>query len=453
MLSPLVAAVLLLSNSVAYQSNPTFDSPAGDLSSDWLNFSGFQYLGGKPGEWPRPFDNGYDYSKLSPVAASAAALDLKVNFVVFTRSYRTGLLLDGLGTDSARGYVEKTTKDRLMIALARLGALVNMWSAGKVQLRPTVRYENDPVDVTQPSALASDYLATHLNGGFFDAEDGIERGPFQAVIVLVPTPVANNIVTGEVNRTPYALSSFAAMGSERGGSIFEQSLFAQIYEQLGRKLQMDGIGGVAIRKDAAGVLGLPPLERLVAMNQISVLKPGLDPDPVAALAALSSGRMAGAIFPDMPEGVRSAVSKPFTIEKEQDATRGETLKISELGMYRDGGFALPKPSGGFGPVSGFKPAFTFAVKSNIHDLLAIRFVLTNGRSEEFTFGASERPETQYSVSADGAWHTVTVPVSGLAKLGDALDRIEIGVPGFLKGKSRTSPISNSLTKLHRLTPM
>ena len=114
---------------------------------------------------------------------------------------------------------------------------------------------------------------------------------------------------------------------------------------------------------------------------------------------------------------------------------GQALKITETDIYRDGGFTLPRPKGGFGAVADLGSGFTFKCKAAVNDLLEVRFVLTNGRSVEYTFGSASHVSNSNPIPADGTWQNVFVPIESLKGLGNVLDRIELRVPENFKGSS------------------
>ncbi len=404
-----------------------FDAPKTGVDPAVGGFAGFRYAEVDKREWPAPYALGYDLSKFEYPTVDGKALKLPLNLVIFER---TSLYRDtpGPGRDVLRGSFETNSRNRLILGLGRLAGLVAAWSKGKIILDPAIRFERDPVSLDNAEQDLRRYFQSHTNQGTFEAEDGIFRGPFAANIALVAGPGVSLPISPIFDDRP-TLGRFSAMtvgvaGIEQGGAVLELELFRRIYEQLALRLGDVGIEG--IKKDLASTgLPLAALGQLVGEGDEAIVLGKAEPDG-ATLERLNSENRGGGPTLREPEGsVFGTVLPPFELAVEKDAEKGDVLTVIEKSMFRDGGFALPKPAGGFPLLKEMPSHLSFEVKTFVRDAFAVRFRTTSGRNVDFEVGAIASPFNWETLAADGKWRKVYIPLGEVAKAGDRLERIEI----------------------------
>jgi len=404
-----------------------FESPKTTVDPAVTEFGGFRYAEPGKREWPAPYVVGYDLSKFEYPTVDGKAQKLPLNIVVFER---TALYRDtpGPGRDVLRGSFETNSRNRLILGLGRLAGLVAAWSGGKIILDPAIKFERDPISLENAEQDLRRYFQSHTNQGTFEAEDGVFRGPFAANLALVAGPGVSLPVAPVFENRP-SLGRFSAMsvglaGIEQGGAILETELFDRIYEQLALRLGDLGVEGLRSNGDKNG-LPLSPLSRLVAEGDEALLLGKAEPDGSTLERLNSESRKGGATLDDAPGRLLGTVLPPFEVVLEKDAEKGDVLTVIEKSMFRDGAFALPKPTGGLPPVKELPAQFSFEVKTFIRDAFAVRFRTTSGRSVDFEVGAIASPFNWETLAADGKWRKVSLPMSEVAKAGDRIDRIEI----------------------------
>ncbi len=404
-----------------------FDAPKTGVDPTVGSFPGFRYAEAGKREWPAPFVLGYDLSKFEYPTVDGKALKLPLNIVVFER---TAIYRDtpGPGRDVLRGSFETNSRNRLVLGLGRLAGLFAAWSGGKIILDPSIRFERDPISLDNAEADLRRYFQSHTNQGTFEAEDGIFRGPFAANLALVAGPGVTLPLAPLFTERP-TLGRFSAMsvgvaGIEQGGAVLEVELFQRVYEQLALRLGDLGIEGLRQESITNG-LPLSAFSRLVGSGDESLVLGKAEPDGSALERLNSENRVGGPTLREGEGSVFGTVLPPFEVAVEKDAEKGDVLAIIEKSMFRDGGFALPKPTGGFPPVKELPAHFSFEVKTFVRDAFAVRFRTTSGRNVDFEVGAIGSPFNYETLAADGKWRKVHLPLAEVAKAGDRIDRIEI----------------------------
>ncbi|MER3496167.1 MAG: hypothetical protein C4320_04815, partial [Armatimonadota bacterium] len=68
-------------------------------------------------------------------------------------------------------------------AVANLHLLVREVTGNRVRLETSISVDEDGLGQSEDAAT---YASYRINGGKFDAEDGVDRGPFSGVLLLGP---------------------------------------------------------------------------------------------------------------------------------------------------------------------------------------------------------------------------------------------------------------------------
>lgn len=352
----------------------------------------------------------------SAPAVAADAVPFKLRVFVYARTEDD---LAG-GSDALRAprAIEADGIKRIRAAVENVRAILRATTGGRVDLVPTVSVDEDTI---RPSEVEGS-LSLRMNGGKFDAEDGVDRGPFSGALVVVPgRSRLSNRASGRVSATPYAVLDYYSDGGEDGGTKLEAAMLGQIEALMVDRLRE---GGVAIL-DSGGVSSKdtwPDLGAWLRAEDLPLLRAGLD----APAPTLEAAARAGAVKPHtLPPSVNpSSEGPPYAgaqvyLEADPETkpgpegNHGTVLRLRETGALRRSFLALPKveiPAGrnlSFWARVGGLDSFAVDVYGNAN-------VVWKGNEE---FGSTERTifgptETERGAEfpLDGKWHRVVLAV-------------------------------------------
>lgn len=130
----------------------------------------FTYL--KPGKvWIEPQGKYYAFDKLPEVAAKPDAAKLKVVLVVAERHF---------GIPTLANIIERRDRDRIVALLPLAASYLRNYSGGDVEVTITPKFFSDPVFDFEAMELGS----SEFNRNKFDADDSVERGPYDLSVTI-----------------------------------------------------------------------------------------------------------------------------------------------------------------------------------------------------------------------------------------------------------------------------
>ena len=222
----------------------------------------------------------------SVVASASSATPYRVKVVVFRGSDILDTGADGVvrlrrtevGDDEIKQAVDQVA---LFFAEAEIAA------AGKIKVVPEVSVEEETMRFPTPGeAFASEfitrYFSPRVNGGGFDAEDKVYRGPYQAILFLHPG-LTDRVTTGEVHGMAVTGLPFYSFYDAAEPQVLGNALFAEWERQLGRSLAKLGYTVPEGFAPAASWGELPAVSTLAATLPAEAwpLLATSDPAPVA----------------------------------------------------------------------------------------------------------------------------------------------------------------------------
>ena len=315
------------------------------------------------------------------------ATPFKLRVVVLTKT--------DVGADGERASILPKGVERLRAALRNVQAIVRETSGGRLDLVAAVSIEEDAFEIAAPetSDTVEEYLRPRINGGVFDAEDGVDRGPYSGVLVVAPTDLG---LRRSVSRTPVRTMNFYD-GGESSGTELERSLLiatnALIFDRLRE-------GGVA-SSDEPAPTGTNPWgdDAWIGSDRLPLLRAGMD------RSGATLERAAGSVlrYPAPPQGTATLpYQAPSALYVESDPARGNVLRYREPGEVRLGGFDLPTGT----PPAGKNLAMWVKVAGR--EGIALRFGFGTNPAE--TILGPVEDETGVALPLDGAWHRVVVTI-------------------------------------------
>ncbi|CAN5468990.1 hypothetical protein BH11ARM2_BH11ARM2_14380 [soil metagenome] len=354
----------------------------------------------------------------TPLASDAVDWHLKIAI------FPTSDVVDKQGSvvRSYRSFWADPQLNATLQAVARMPGSVAAATGGKVRLILDASVESDPArdtitgtDGAFGPVWLEKYFGPRINGGRYEAEDRVFRGPYPSAILVIPG--SPNVLSSDltpsisaVNGTPVTVASLRQDG-QIDGKLFNAWL--ETAKARSALLGYGGtLGGEVPWKDLAS--GDPPsIED--AQRLESHRDPAIDTIPVPYQA------------------VTSRVGAGSKVEIVTDTDRGPVLRLSESGPERVARVSLPalkEPLGG-------DRIFTFWYRSESKEPIAITFISKpNGtralKLNYFSLGRDRRsanipPAVELDVPSDGKWHKVGIDLNTATP--DGLGGIEIG-PSF-----------------------
>ncbi len=382
---PLAVALLFRQSNAGALPKP---APA-TLPNEVRDWAGFKHLPAGPREVPKAFPAGGDWSGVKgDVAPKAVVWRTKV--VILDRVDRVrerGPDFVWPGHHGLPPYIV----ERIKRALTQLRARVADLTKGRVNMVFDLAEEKEALtnDRDLPAVVAR-YLTPRINGGRYDAEDGLFRGPYQSVFVVHPVG-GEASPDFEVQGTPTSLVGLPDLAGEEVDGALANDLTLLWQGQAVRRAVDAGA------KVATGTTGtLEDVWPTVAK--------GLD------ATTEERSRMLGLQIPPTDElatGGDWSERGPETVAKlAKDPTRGTVLVVDELGAFREGGIALPTVRGAAFDASAH-PTLALWAKSDAKDPI----VLQLGSSDRSVWLGRDVP-----FAYDNAWHRVKLDLRGLGRI-------------------------------------
>ena len=279
--------------------------------SDYRSWSGWGKLAGVA---PQRYFVAGDWSKL---ADTGGTIVWRERFVLFSQIDR--VLTQPDGTVSLRRYsLDDNQLLEATLAIRRLQAEVSRATDGKIQLVSEITVEHEGLEGQSLEDLYSPYLAPRVNGGLFEAEDKIYRGPYHGITVITPEILPGRFAP--LNGIPLDGVSFFAEGGLSAPGALDGALYARWTDQVVQRSLSAGLRGAWPVGDEwrdATNLGEIPVETLEGNLRKAPRAEINPPDPFAELRANS---------------YRSA---NYTTAIEADPERGHALATAVAGFSSD----------------------------------------------------------------------------------------------------------------------
>lgn len=391
---PLLVASLLFQTQGGAADLPT-PTPA-PLPTEVRDWTGFKYLPAGSRAVPVAFATPGDWSSIKGEPAPNAAV-WRTKVVILTRVDRAH---ERGGTILWPGHHAIISQQvvRIRRALPQLRALVAHLSGGAVNMTFDVVEEPElmTLDGGDFGSFIRRYLEPRINGGRYEAEDGVFRGPYQSVFVVHPLGGEPSPIF-EVQGTPVSLLGLPDAPSQEVDGYLAATMALNWQGQVAARAVDAGPASVADGSPAPSGADWPAI--LAGQNATTEQR-------LHALAAkLDTGTEMA-----FPFSVRSGERGIETTAKlEKDPERGEVLNVAEIGFVRAGGIALPTVDGVAIRDVVATPTFAFWAKSEARDPIVFQFD-----------GKAVRLGTDVPFAYDNVWHRVKIDLRPLGRVAQIL---------------------------------
>lgn len=448
-LSPTLFVLSLLSTQAKPDSAPHFpDKPQESASlaklADW---HGWAYLNGSPGAWPKAYQTSGDWSGIQAKygglkVASPAVWHLKV--VIFTRTELDGRDQNGVLRER-RGTIESSQLAQIREALDRFQAYALAEYDGAVKIVPDIQVETEWMRGTDDLSLGPDfakkYFEPRINGGTYEAEDKVFRGPFHSAIYILPGSSSVRLLDSVVNDTPVAAVNASPLDSTGVTQSLDFALRNTWERQVFYRAHQHGFNSIS-----------PGVAANTSASPWAIVTDLGEEAPDKYVANLTKTLELGAVIPP-PTDVKLSMAPATDAQLVSDPEKGQVLKVVEVSGQRDGGVVLPAKADGT-PLVKFDtfPTLTFSVKSSSKDPLSIRVESSNGAVAWISIGAdpvlampmAESHVVSVPFIANGKWQPFAVDLKQLAQSAGLADvarmAIEPSPNAKLAGKVEPAPV-------------
>jgi len=355
-------------------------SAPASYAAETLAWSGWGPLKAAPAKIynvPRASSQSFD-AKLKP-----EAFPLRVKFFVYAN-------VDGVTTGSTprrfrRFYMEPIQIQSALRSIARLPAAVTAATEGRIKLIPEVEVFTEPLRLSSPSGkppMVIDQTIGRINGGGYQAEDRIYRGPYAAVMTIAPFPERS--VAGIPSPTDDPLEAVLSAAVPFYSS---RTLDLELWERVSKQL-----APLLVDSNA----------RATTMGELTTAQE-ID-------RRLPVDRMYPVIGDPDPWWTESVKSTNIDLVTAVDPEAGTILRYREVGLGRFGGASLPLPSESI-------KAISLRLRSKAAESISLVIGTKDARTV-FTLGEvpGENPTGSASLvdlpfKYDGTWQTITIPAT------------------------------------------
>lgn len=396
-----------------------------------LNWDGFKYAAQGARKWPARQASVGDWSALKPIfddARSHMSPSTPVWRCHIVVADRCGILdrrADGL-VRNRRSSIDSSEFDAISQSIVRFQAMVESASGGAIRAALDVVEENDFLHGATGSeappfgaAYWRDYLEPRVNGGSFEADDKVFRGPFSSVFVIHPALAGSSSVAFAVNGLPATAIPYRFFdpGSGEAGLPIElyRGWVSHVRQWATRK-------GFKVPEGS----GLPDGLNSDVWASLSDAKPATGAQYVANSAIplrASIDKIA-----TLPLIRPSATTANASLTIVPDDERGNVMEFASKGNALSGAASLPQ---GDAWNLAAKPFLKFSVKTTSREPISIVAVDPAGTElGDVVVGNDPGPTADglaatghvvgTSVANDGKWHTVVVDLRKLSPPQDAV---------------------------------
>jgi len=417
------------------------------IAANFTSWHGWSYLQGAAPVWPKIYKTSGDWSDIQAhftalKPGKPSVWHLKV--VIFTRTEVDGKDANGVLREH-RGSIESVQLAKIRIALLRFNAYVAAKFDGAVTIVPDVQVESEWMRDSGPDAFGPEfarrYFEARINGGSYEAEDKVFRGPFNSVLYVLPGSLPGDLHDAIVNDTPVAAVPSVPLGPDGIGQSFDTAFRAAWMRQVWARVAMQGYKSLTVT--APQTESTDPWPSVTNLDEVT---------PQTNLSHLNSVLELHPALVDPAE--LNVPNLPATdLKVAADPERGQVLKVTELSGFREGGVALPARADG-APIAKIDaaPTLSFLVKSTSKDPISIRLDSSDGKTAWISIGRDPilvTPMPGASVSSvpfspDGKWQKIAVDLRQVAKPAGLVDVVRMAIEpspnAKLAGKMQPDPV-------------
>lgn len=434
-------AALLLTRPQAGAQGPLPAASANSVPDNVREWTGFGYLPTGSRTLPAVLPTSTDWSTLNmEVAPNAAVWRTKVVILrrVDRNQERGGKLFWPGHHDLPPASVTRVRR-----ALVQLHSLAAALTKGSCNLVLDISEEADTLttDRGDLTKVVEKYLAPRFNGGRYDAEDGIFRGPYQSVIVI--HPLGGEGRETEVHQTPVTLVGLPDVyGLDVDGGI--ATSLAQVWvDSVRRRAALAGFTtwetGNLDRALPLGTLE-SPLPYVPNGDWAPVLAGADDTTDARLKLQAFSPKPSGPLAAGIATLATASIGPDTNAHLADDPQRGKVLVVDEIGFYRAGGFSLPRPASGPSIDVSATPTLHFWMKSGSQDPVVIQVQTPDKGNVPYRLGVD------VPFAYDDTWHPVSLDLK--ASGAKSVDGILIGPDAQTRASLRQTigPITASFAE-------
>jgi HEAT repeat protein len=412
----LIGTILALTL-VAPQDGDAFPKPLDDQPpAAFADWSGFGYAPAQNRTFPNKFEGPGDWSAVQAAAnhppdPNAAVWRLRI--FIIKRLDRLNVMPDGTVFEQ-QSALETPDMDRIFRSINQLQALVSLQTHGRLRLQVDTSTETDPVLAGRDTIkkTLADYVYPRFNGGAYEADDGVFRGPYQSVMCIHPG-FGTQTLYDFLNETP--TSFVPAFNPPRysydSDGIFTLALDHVWLTQVRQLSSRSGVAGTISADVIDPVTGLRNPFQFVPNQDWRALEQG--PDLAADLieANLKLPVLPEAKVQEQPKLFINTYRGAFTQARiATDSEKGSVLIYDERGSARAGGLDLPMAD----IKTADTPTLSFWCKSASQDPLALFIDTGDPVGQEVCLGRDipgDFNTPQADFIRDGQWHQVKIDLS------------------------------------------
>lgn len=431
---------------------PVFPGPVDNLDrSAILGWKGLAYLGGAQGKLLDAYPVGYEWGSLKNAPAATPKTDWHLRVVILSGT--TQELRDPNGVLNVdRHAIFNIQMNAVRESLNRLARFMSAASNGEVRLVPEITTETEELR-GEPfgEEFAKNYFGPRMNGGGYEAEDKVFRGPYQSAIYIVPGARPDEQGLYLVNGTPVSKIPLEVLGQPTAPGELDQRLWTALERHAMARLARQGY---LLRH------GSP------AATSWAVAAGTGDVPTDSLLARLKAGEKVSVSGVTDTHPIMGPASPATTVTVVSDSDHGQVLHITETGPERNGAFALPVRADGK-PITAVKDASTihFQIRTKAEDSLGIRLTDSQGKSGWISLGtpptvtiapvqghAYNMPQGTFKTinvptRHDGTWETVSVNLSGTGLEDVASIAVQPSPEAMQMGRIRSEPIECDIDEI------
>ena len=389
------------------------------------NWSGWSGISGPVPTFPEPYVGTGDWSEVDksfPGAIAPGTISWRVKVVILANvdcliTHANGVQEDRRNSLTGPRFIE--TLD----AIPQFVALVSERTGGKVRVVPDVLIDPEPSrDLSRGGHGNFDrdyltrYLQSRINGGTYDADDKLFRGPYHSVVFIDPCMRNSSPDQGlqprtvsdvfRIAETPAANVAFDCAGGGQAPGNLAIALFD---------------AWTATVSNRAIDFGLPSLSgSLKELDWAELARTDTLPtDLLLKRLATHPNRSVNQI--ELPAHLLKPAFKTSNVGLAvvKDPQKGEVLEYTESTISRSGGFALPYDQKAIDLAKAH--IFSFSYKTACDRTVGMAFVDSTGKTHWFSLGRDPEtvdsgPAAELSVPLlnDQAWHTVNIDLNALS---------------------------------------
>ena len=427
-----------------------FPEPSKDaaVSPDIANWTGWTSLAGPKPAFDLPFLGTGSWSGVEKgflAASGASSSEWRIKIVLLVSADALFTRDDGLIEDRRTSIIGGRLQEALD-AVPQFIALVSAATEGKLKIVPDVMIDVEPIrdaaSASKPGfdhAYLTHYLGSRINGGLYDAEDKLYRGPFNSVLFIDPCAryspqledpgVRKSPPLFRVDDTPASEVSFDASVAGAAPGNLAISIF---------DAWLTTVTDRAISK------GLPtPIAPLSSTDWAAISSRDEVPtDTLLTRLASHPSRQTGPT--PIPSELLQHTYKTANIKLSilKDSAKGDVLEYDEARTSRSGGFCLPHGPSPADP--GKTPTFSLSYRTTSDRPVALAFHDVKGKVHWVSLGRDPKPMDaampvahSLPTQPDGAWHAVSVDLHAFGP--ELIDQIRIGASPSAQLLSTESP--------------